>query len=76
MQMVLYWELIMNGEQENCKKNLLSIEEGKPTTPINSKLVEQHNSLAEIFSDINRKNYSQITLNFLLKKINLTEPIK
>jgi nucleoside-triphosphatase THEP1 len=76
VEALLLWLYNNNNSDYRRKYNLLVIEEGKPTTPIKSNLIMQHHSLAEYFSDIDRKNYGRMTLNFLLKKINLTEPIR
>lgn len=75
VEALLLWFYNNNREYPNkinlFKRNI----ENKLTTPIQSKLVEENESLAELFYSIERK-YNHFQLDFLLKKINLTEAIK
>lgn len=72
---LLLWFYNNNREYPN-KINLFEKNtENKLTTPIQSKLVEKNESLADHFYNIDR-NYNHLKLDFLLKKINLTEAIK
>jgi hypothetical protein len=66
-----------NNNREYRKKiDLLGRdEEGKPTTPIKSKLLSENDSLASYFENIDRQRYDHIKLDFLLRRINLTEPV-
>lgn len=76
VEALLLWFYNNNREYPN-KINLLERdEEGKPITSIQSKLIIEYENLADYFQRIDRKQYSYWKLDLLLKKINLTEPIK
>src|SRR5690606_29373106 len=74
VEALLLW--FYNNNREYRKKiDLIGRdEEGKPTTPIKSKLLSENDSLASYFENIDRQRYDHIKLDFLLKRINLTEP--
>jgi hypothetical protein len=75
VEALLFW--FYNNNREYPKKiNLLEKnEEGKSTTSIKSKLIMANYNLADYFQDIERLQVGHLKLDFLLKKINLTEPI-
>ena len=75
VEALLLW--FYNNNREYRKKiDLIGRdEEGKPTTPIKSKLLSENDSLASYFENIDRQRYDHIKLDFLLKRINLTEPV-
>jgi len=75
VEALLLW--FYNNNREHRKRiNLLGRdEEGKQTTPIKSKLSGDNESLAVHFHNIDRQRYEYIKLDFLLNKINLTEPV-
>lgn len=75
VEALLLWFYNNNREYPN-KINLIDKnEEGKPTTSIKSKLMVENDNLADYFQNIGRQRYDHLQLDFLLKKINLTEPI-
>lgn len=75
VEALLLW--FYNNNREYRKKiDLIGRdEEGKPTTPIKSKLLSENDSLASYFENIDRQRYDHLKLDFLLKRINLTEPV-
>lgn len=75
VEALLLW--FYNNNREYRKKiDLIGRdEEGKPTTPIKSKLLSENDSLASYFENIDRQRYYNLKLDFLLKRINLTEPV-
>jgi nucleoside-triphosphatase THEP1 len=75
VEALLLW--FYNNNREYRKKiDLIGTdEEGKPTTPIKSKLLSENDSLASYFENIDRQLYNHLKLDFLLKRINLTEPV-
>lgn len=75
VEALLLW-FYNNNKEHRTKIDLLgSDQEGKSTTPIKSKLIKENDSLAEYFVHIRRQQYHHLKLDFLLKRINLTEPI-
>lgn len=75
VEALLLW--FYNNNREYRKKiDLIGRdEEGKPTTPIKSKLLSENDSLVSYFENIDRQRYDHLKLDFLLKRINLTEPV-
>lgn len=75
VEALLLW--FYNNNREYRKKiDLLGRDdEGKPTTPIKSKLLSENDSLASYFENIDRQRYDHLKLDFLLKRINLTETV-
>ncbi|WP_163378449.1 P-loop NTPase fold protein [Cyclobacterium sp. SYSU L10401] len=75
VEALLLW--FYNNTREYRKKiDLLARdEEGKLTTPIQSKLLRDNDRLASYFENIDRQRYDHIKLDFLLKRINLTETV-
>lgn len=75
VEALLLW--FYNNNKEYRKKiDLIGRdEEGKPTTPIKSKLLSENDSLVSYFENIDRQRYYNLKLDFLLKRINLTEPV-
>lgn len=75
VEALLLW--FYNNNREYRKKiDLIGTdEEGNPTTPIKSKLLSENDSLASYFENIDRQRYDHLKLDFLLKRINLTEPV-
>lgn len=75
VEALLLW--FYNNNREYRKKiDLIGRdEEGKPTTPIKSKLLSENDSLVSYFENIDRQRYYHLKLDFLLKRINLTEPV-
>lgn len=72
---LLLWFYNNNRVNRTKVDLLVRDEEGKPTTPIKSKLGQDNGNLAPYFEDIDRQLYNHLKLDFLLKKINLTEPV-
>lgn len=48
---------------------------GKPTTKIKSKLILEEETLASHFDFIQRQRYNHIRLDYIINRINLTEPL-
>jgi len=75
VEALLLWFYNNNREYSN-KINLVNKDEdGKFIITIKSKLTSENNNLAEYFVNIDRQRYHHFKLDFLLKRINLTEPI-
>lgn len=75
VEALLLWFYNNNREYRKKIELLGRDEEGNPTTPIKSKLLSENDSLAEYFNFIDRQEYHYLQLDFLLQKINLTQPI-
>ena len=75
IEALLLWFYNNNREYPNKSILLDRDAENKPITIIKSKLVEENDKLANYFQHIDRQRYDNLKLDFLLKKINLTEPI-
>jgi hypothetical protein len=75
IEALLLWFYNNNREYPNKPILLDRDAENKPITIIKSKLVEENDKLADYFQHIDRQRYDHLKLDFLLKKINLTEPI-
>lgn len=75
VEALLLWFYNNNREYPNKISLLERDAESKPTTSIQSKLIEENEKLADYFQHIDRQRYDHLKLDFLLKKINLTEPI-
>jgi KAP family P-loop domain len=75
VEALLLWFYNNNREYPNKPILLDRDAENKPITIIKSKLVEENDKLADYFQHIDRQRYDHLKLDFLLKKINLTEPI-
>jgi hypothetical protein len=72
---LLLW-LYNNNREYRMRIVLFSRDkEGKLTSPIKSSLTSENDSLAGYFENIEGQYYDDINLDFLLKKINLTEPV-
>ena len=75
LEALILW--FYNNKREYRKKiDLLGKDDkGNLTTPIKSKLLKENESLANYFEDIDKKDYYDLNLDFLLDKINLSQPI-
>ncbi|CAN1575216.1 KAP family P-loop domain containing protein [Flavobacteriaceae bacterium] len=73
---LILWFYNNNREYPNkinlMEKNL----DNKPINLIESKLLDKNDKLIDHFQHIDRQRYDYLKLDFLLKKINLTEAIK
>jgi len=75
VEALLLW-FYNNNRDYRAKIELLGRDnEGKPTTPIKSKLIKDNDRLAQYFVNIDRQIYDRLKLDFLLKRINLAEPV-
>jgi hypothetical protein len=75
VEALLLWFYNNNQEYPNRINLLERDSENKPTTSIVSKLLTENDKLADYFQTIDRQRYDHLKLDFILKKINLTEPI-
>jgi hypothetical protein len=75
IEALFLWFYNNNREHPNRINLLKQDEGGNPITPIKSKLAKKDDRLVEYFQNIDRQRYDHLKLDFLLKKINLTEPI-
>lgn len=79
---LLYIEALLlwfynNNKEYHSKETLYARgENDELTTPIKSKLPKVNHNLADYFLHIDRQRYDSIKLEYLLNKINLTEPLK
>lgn len=77
IEALLLW--FYNNNKEDSTKSSLLIKDkdfqGKFKTPIISKLYVGTNNLADYFKKIDREQYGHMRLDFMLKRINLTEPV-
>jgi nucleoside-triphosphatase THEP1 len=75
VEALLLW-LYNNNRKDRKRIVLLSRDkEGKLTSPIKSILTSENDSLVSYFETIEGQYYDNLGLDFLLKKINLTEPV-
>lgn len=65
-----------NSQGEGKSTELLRHnDDGKPVTHINSKLILEEATLASHFDFIHRQRYHHIRLDYIINRINLTEPL-
>jgi len=80
IEAMLIWFYNNNQEDLRDREGLYVVESFANTlsSPIKSKFEDKGfgESLARCFYDIHRSNYGHLKLEYLIKKINLTEPIK
>lgn len=72
---LILWFYNNNREYPSKVKLLKKDEEGHLISPINSKLVDERRSMYDVFKSISYERYQDIKLNYLVKKINLNEPL-
>ncbi len=76
IEATLLWFYNNNNPDYRTRANLLGRDEsGKATTTIKSKLIDGNGGLVSYFSSLDGQRYNQLSLDFLLKKINLTESV-
>jgi len=75
VEALLLWFYNNNREYPSKVDFFKKDEEGKLIINIKSKLTSENDNLAEYFVKIDRQHYDHFKLEFLLKRINLTEPI-
>ncbi len=75
IEALLLWFYKNNKEDSSDNSLLIRDFQGKPKTSIISKLYVGTNNLADYFEKIDREHYGHMRLDFMLKRINLTEPV-
>jgi hypothetical protein len=76
VEALLLWLYNNNGVNRKKLALLDRDAQGRPTTPVISKLGSENDKLARYFEHIDRQRYDHIKLEFLLNKINLTELVR
>jgi hypothetical protein len=71
----LLWFYNNNQKPEKRAKLIIRVNGLQPSTAVKSKLLTYANTLTPYFESIEKQRYSSFGLDYILKKINLTEPI-
>lgn len=75
VEALLLWFYNNNNDYRNRFNLYTKDDKGIPITTIKSKLTQDNDSLANYFLNLERQRYYDLNLDYLLNRINLTEPI-